>query len=154
MTSTPNAPAKSAAMPHMEPLSIIVADDVEQIQDLLSTWLVAAGHTVACASTGREVSALLAKQRADLIITDVIMPDGDGLEVILELKRVQPDVRVLAISGGGKYFQASECLKLARGLGAHAILLKPFNRAQLLAAIEAALPPASGGSCAGAQKAG
>lgn len=141
MTSTLNDPTKSAVMPHVKPLSIIVADDVEQIQDLLSTWLVTLGHTVSCASTGREVSALLAKQRVDLIIADVIMPDGDGLEVILELKKTQPDVRVLAISGGGKYFRASECLKLARGLGAHAVLLKPFNREQLLAAINAALLP-------------
>jgi len=119
-------------------LTIIVADDVEGIQHLVQHWLEDAGHRVFCASTGHEVAALLQRQTVDLVITDVIMPDGDGLEVMLELKRIQPHARVLAISGGGAYLRPHDCLNLAKGLGAHAVLLKPFNRDQLVAAAKAA----------------
>jgi DNA-binding NtrC family response regulator len=79
-----------------------------------------------------------------MVITDILMPDGDGLEVITELKRAQPSVRVIAMSGGGSHLRAAECLKFARGLGAHAVLLKPFNREQLIDVVSQQLIP--GGS--------
>jgi CheY-like chemotaxis protein len=120
-------------------LSIIVADDVEGIRHLMQHWLEENGHHVMCASSGSEVAALLRKQTVDLVITDIIMPNGDGLEVMLELKRMQPNARVLAISGGGAYLRPRDCLNLARGLGANAVLLKPFNREQLLTAVKAAV---------------
>jgi len=124
----------------MKPLSVIVADDVEGIQELVEHWLQESGHSVACASTGREASQLLRRKHFDLVITDIIMPDGDGLELILELKHAQPSVHILAISGGGRHLQANDCLKMAKNLGAHALLLKPFNREQLLAAVQLAAP--------------
>jgi len=129
----------------MKSLSVIVADDVEGIQDLVGHWLEESGHVVMCASTGRIASQLLKKQHFDLVITDVLMPDVDGLELILELKHSQPSVRILAISGGGRHVQATDCLKLAKNLGAHALLLKPFNREQLLAAMKLAIPSESSG---------
>jgi CheY-like chemotaxis protein len=122
----------------VRPLSIVVADDVEGITYLVQHWLEEDGHHVTCAGSGSEVAALLRQQPVDLVITDVIMPDGDGLEVMLEVKRTRPNARVLAISGGGAYLRARDCLNLARGLGAHAILLKPFNREQLSSAVKAA----------------
>lgn len=69
------------------------------------------------------------------------MPDGDGLELILELKQVQPSVRLLALSGGGRHRQAMNCLKTAKNLGAHALVLKPFNREQLVATVGLVFPP-------------
>ncbi len=120
----------------MKSLSVIVADDVDGIQDLVGHWLRDAGHLVTCVSTGQTASRLLKKQHFDLVITDIIMPDGDGLELILELKESQPSVRVLAISGGGRHIQAADCLKMARNLGAHGVLLKPFNREQFMEAIK------------------
>jgi len=124
----------------MKNLSVIVADDVEGIQDLVGHWLEADGHAVMCVSTGQEASQLLRKRHFDLVITDIIMPDGDGLELILELKQARPLVRILAISGGGRHMQATDCLKMARNLGAHALLMKPFNHEQLAAAMNQALP--------------
>jgi CheY-like chemotaxis protein len=76
----------------------------------------------------------------DLVITDVLMPDGDGLEVITSLRRVAPLTRVLAVSGGGNHLRATDCLAFAKGLGAHGVLMKPFNRAQLLAAVNKITP--------------
>ena len=118
------------------PRSVIVADDTIEIQLLLAMWLRAGGWLVKCASTGNEVTRLLRQQHFDLIVTDMIMPDGDGLDVMAELKRTHSNVPVLAISGGGRHLQAEACLKFAKGLGAHDVLFKPFNREQFMAAVD------------------
>jgi CheY-like chemotaxis protein len=131
---------QSPTLDAMKKLSVIVADDVEGIQDLVGHWLEEAGHSVMCAASGRAAMQLLKKRHFDLVIADVLMPDGDGLELILELKHTQPSVRILAISGGGRHMQASDCLKMAKNLGAHGLLFKPFNREQLLAAVNLAYP--------------
>jgi CheY-like chemotaxis protein len=124
----------------MKNMSVIVADDVEGIQDLVGHWLEEAGHSVVCVSSGQAAMQQLKARHFDMVITDIIMPDGDGLEVILGLKQVQSSVRILAISGGGRHIEAGDCLKMAKNLGAHALLLKPFNREQLLGAMNMAFP--------------
>jgi CheY-like chemotaxis protein len=134
MTADPSETAE------MKNISVIVADDVDGIQDLVGHWLKDAGHLVMCVSTGQAAARLVKKQHFDIVITDIIMPDEDGLELILELKEAQPSVRILAISGGGRHVQAADCLKMARNLGAHGGLLKPFNREQLLEAVKLVLP--------------
>ena len=123
----------------MQPLSILVADDVAEIQALVRGWLVQLGHKVTCASSGTEAARMLGKQRFDLLITDVLMPDGDGLGLIGKFKAAEPAARILAISGGSKHLPAGLCIKFAAGFGAHAVLGKPFNRQQLLDAIGMAL---------------
>ncbi len=123
----------------MKPLSIIVADDVPEIQEIVSLWLTPRGHRVVRASTGDETLKLLRNERFDLVILDVLMPEGDGLDVITELQKRGRSERILAISGGGKYMQAEDCVKLASGMGSHAALLKPFDERQLLNGIERAL---------------
>lgn len=125
---------------HAEPLSVVVADDVIEIQQLVHLWLSDVGCVVTCVSTGREAVRILRSQHVDVVITDILMPDGDGLEVISELKRAQASTRVLAISGGGNHLRASDCLKFAKGLGAHGLLMKPFNRKQLFDALGFAMP--------------
>ena len=134
----------------MKPLSIVIADDLKEIQLLVSHWLGADGHSVACASGGKEVGRLLKEKEYDLVITDMLMPDGDGVEVLTNLKKNRPQARVLAISGGGTYLRAHDVLNVARGFGANGVLHKPFNRAQLLAAVkqvmeaDGAVAPAAG----------
>lgn len=122
----------------MKSLSILVADDQENIRTLLEQRLRAAGHTVQVAGSAKEGCAALKQRTFDLVITDVLMPDGDGLDLIAELKKAQPSARVLAISGGGRYVEGDDCLKMARGFGAHAIVMKPFTWEQLAAGIEQA----------------
>jgi CheY-like chemotaxis protein len=117
-------------------LEILVADDVEEIRRLIAEWLRGAGHRVTLANNGAQVVRLMRQQHFDLIVTDVLMPDGDGLEVILAARRESRPPRILAISGGGSYMTGPDCLRVAKGVGAHATLMKPFNRAQLLAAVE------------------
>jgi CheY-like chemotaxis protein len=123
-------------VPLKKKLSVVVADDVHEIEHLLLTWLEEEGHTVARAGSGREILRIVRGRPVDLVITDVLMPDGDGLDAILAINRVSPATRVLAISGGARNQPADACLRVARGVGADAVLLKPFGRAQLLAAVK------------------
>lgn len=120
-------------------LSILVADDEEGIRQLLTHWLERAGYRVTCVDCGQEAARALRARAYDLVITDIVMPDGDGFELITEFRRAQPTTRILAISGGGKYLQGADCLRMAKGLGAHGAVMKPFTREQLLAGIDAVL---------------
>jgi CheY-like chemotaxis protein len=122
-------------------LSVLVADDEEDIRLLLQAWFVAGGHTVFCAASATEAIKVMGKVRFDLVVTDVLMPDGDGSELITHLRRTQPDARILAISGGGRYMDGNDCLRMARGLGADAALMKPFGRDKLLQGVAEALAP-------------
>jgi two-component system chemotaxis response regulator CheY len=123
----------------MKPISILVADDEPGMRDLLHMWLDRDGHHVSCARSGHEAAELMKKERFDVVIADVLMPDGDGLELITESKKTHPDARIVAISGGGRYLHGSECLNVATGLGAHAAVLKPFSIDQLFTSIHEAL---------------
>lgn len=124
----------------MNPLSILLADDDEHIRKLTQLYLTKAGHAVQCASTGDEAAKMLKQHPFELLITDVHMPDGDGLGLIMQLTQNKSPLRILVITGGGKYFQATDCAQMAKGLGAHATLLKPFSQAQLFEAINRAIP--------------
>ena len=123
----------------MKPLSILVVDDEQEICVLIQQWLVAAGHSVVVASSGLGACAAMKERRFDLVVTDVLMPDGDGLDLIAELKVAQPNARIVAISGGGRYVEGEDYLKLAQGVGAHAAVLKPFEWDRFQSAIDTAL---------------
>ena len=122
------------------PLSVLVADDEPGIRDLLKHWIARAGNQVVCAASGDEAVRLLRSAHFDLVITDIVMPDGDGFELIASIKLHQPQACIIAMSGGGKYLQSADCLKMARGLGAHGIVMKPFNWEEMRKAIESTLP--------------
>jgi two-component system chemotaxis response regulator CheY len=125
----------------MKTLSVLVADDEEDIRLLLEQWLKPLGHAVACVGNATEAIKHLKRVRFDLIITDVLMPDGDGTKLIEAVKESQPAARILAISGGGRYMDSNDCLRIARGLGADTAILKPFVREKFLAAIGDAMAP-------------
>ena len=125
--------------PAVVALSILVVDDDEGIRVLLTRWLTGRGHTVTPACNAQEASRHLHAQPFDLVVTDVVMPDGDGFELITASREAQPMARIVAISGGGLYLHGGDCLKMARGLGAHAVLMKPFTWEQLQGGIDEAL---------------
>jgi CheY-like chemotaxis protein len=127
----------------MNSLSILVADDEKEIRFLLREWLTMAGHSVVLVGSGAEACAAIQRQSFDLAITDMLMPDGDGIDVITEFRKTNPGARVLAMSGGGRYIDGRDYLDLAKGLGAVAVVLKPFRWADLRQAIEeaTAAPP-------------
>jgi len=134
MTPQPGTEARS--------LDIVVADDVEGIRELIGQWLEDLGHGVRRAENGREVIKLVSSRPCDLVVTDILMPDGDGLDVIMDVKRTRPATRILAFSGGGRFMGVADALRLAKAIGADGMLLKPFNRDQFLGAVEQVMPGA------------
>lgn len=125
----------------MKKLSILAVDDHEDICALLAENLGRAGHRVTCASDGRKAANCLGAQNFDLIITDIVMPEMDGLELIAEVKRRQPAAHLVAMSSGSRYLSRGDCLNLATSLGAHAVLPKPFSAQELMQAVDHAFPP-------------
>lgn len=125
----------------MTPLSILVVDDEAPICDLLRQTLEKRGHKVVCANNGKEASQAVGERAFDLIITDLLMPDRDGLELIGEMRRRFPAVKIIAMTGGG-HIPQKHYLFVAKNLGAHGLLEKPFDQSQLFAEMEKAFPSA------------
>ena len=102
---------------------------------MLKVALARRNFTVIEAENGREAIARFRPGITDLVITDLIMPEEDGLKVIIKLREVKPSVRIIAISGGGKAGPGNY-LSLAKALGADAVFSKPFSIAELLSKAE------------------
>ena len=114
---------------------ILLIDDMKGVRRTVSAVLKRAGHTIVEADDGGAGLELLKSQRFDLVITDMLMPQHDGMEVLLFLEQQPNRPRVLAISGGGSQVSADEAFLLARSK-ADATLAKPFDNADLLAAVD------------------
>lgn len=115
--------------------AILLIDDMNGVRSSLTTVLTTAGHQVEEAGDGEAGLRKTQEGSFDLVITDIIMPKVDGSEVILALKARQPNLPILAISGGGATVNAENALMLARGT-ADAVLSKPFSRGELLEAVD------------------
>jgi CheY-like chemotaxis protein len=113
--------------------TILVIDDEAEVRQTLARML--AGHAVHEAADGGAGLALAAELAPDLVVTDILMPEKEGIETIRELRRAHPRVRILAISGGGQS-GTLDFLDMARALGADAALAKPFRRSELLEMVE------------------
>jgi DNA-binding response OmpR family regulator len=111
---------------------ILVVDDDEGIRSFLKRKLGQAGHDVSAAESGVAASQLMRESHFDLAITDIIMPEKDGLETIIELRATKcPSMKIIAMSGGGIGL-AKDYLHVARQLGADATIAKPFDFEDLL----------------------
>jgi DNA-binding response OmpR family regulator len=115
---------------------ILVIDDDPEMRAVLEQTLQSAGHQVMLVSDGRQGLAQIAITPADLVITDLYMPNKDGLETIIELRQRFPKVVIIAMSGRTA---ASTMLSIAQQLGAIEVLLKPFVSGELLRAVDNAL---------------
>jgi DNA-binding response OmpR family regulator len=113
---------------------ILLIDDDDSVRTMLRQTLTHFGHTVIEARDGQEGLKLFQHARADLVITDIVMPEKEGLEVLMELRQEQPPVKIIAMSGGGRGM-AADYLRMARGMGAARVLAKPFSHEVLMAAV-------------------
>ncbi|MGE5547423.1 MAG: response regulator transcription factor [Solirubrobacterales bacterium] len=119
---------------------ILIVEDTRLMRDSLVDVLSAAGHDVTTAENGvHAVDMIAAGATFDIIITDIIMPEMDGIQAILEIQTMQPDARIIAISGGSARMEKAQGLETARRLGAVAVLEKPFEVDTLLATVDTAL---------------
>ena len=121
---------------------ILVIDDDTAIRTMVRMALEHAGHTVTEAPDGRAGLQLLSERMPELVITDLIMPEKEGLEVMMEARKTHPSLRFIAMSGAGR--RGSDYLRVAKYLGAKCILAKPFTPEQLMAEVNRLL--ASGGA--------
>lgn len=117
---------------------ILVIDDEELARYTVVTILRSAGHEVSEAENGDWGLRQLRSQPADLVITDIIMPEKEGIGTILELKQRHPHVKIVAMSGGGRTVNL-DYLGKAQKLGAHAAIAKPFTKDELLTVVAACL---------------
>jgi two-component system response regulator (stage 0 sporulation protein F) len=117
---------------------ILLVEDDDQLRTMLKEVLKRSGHEVWEASNGTGVCDMYEKQRFDLVITDLVMPNIEGLEVIMDLRRIDRTVRIIAISGGGQS-KATDYLRLAKKLGVQLTLAKPFGNQQFLEAVSQVL---------------
>ena len=117
-------------------MRILVIDDEASLRLLIRRILEASGHQIVEAADGRTGLAAFQTQPFDAVVTDIVMPETEGAETILALRKLDKNVRIVAISGGGS-LMSLDLLKLARSLGADATLPKPFSAEELLGCVEA-----------------
>lgn len=111
---------------------ILIVDDDEIQRHLLKNYLNEAGHIVFEASNGEQALNLHERNNIDIIITDILMPEKDGLELIIELRNVTPLTKLIAMTGGGMLGDDQNYLDVANHLGAAAVLKKPIGKDLLL----------------------
>ena len=120
---------------------ILIVDDDEAVRRVLHSILESAGHSVTAATNGREALDIMSGGDFELMITDLVMPEQEGIETIKLLRKEYPDVKVIAMSGafGGDYLQ------IAGFMGAHKTLVKPIRMQTVLNAVEDVMGDGSAG---------
>ncbi len=112
---------------------IVLVEDTDLLREALRVSLERAGHEIVTAASGLGIEGVVAQHKADLVITDMLMPRRDGVETILALRRRHPNLRIIAMSGGGN--RGNLDLGMARKLGVSATLTKPFEPQELVARV-------------------
>ena len=113
---------------------ILIIEDDDLVRSMLKATMEKEGHEVLEADDGIKGTRLYREKPADLVITDIVMPDKEGIETILELKRLSLGVKIIAISGGGR-ISPETYLELAGKFGAAYTFVKPVDRKELVAAV-------------------
>lgn len=124
--------------------TILVVDDDVALRAMLERALTRAGHTVTLAVNGADALRILETSSFDLVLTDLVMPDVEGLQLLRDLRKKPSPPPVIAMSGGAR--GSATYLELASGLGAAEILAKPFTPQILIATIERVLARAAPGA--------
>ena len=114
--------------------TILIIDDEKAIVGFLKERLIGEGFNVLTANDGKEGVKLFNDNQVDLVITDIIMPDTDGFVTIMELKKTCPEIKIIAMSGGGRGLP-DYYLDTARGFGAKYTFEKPFKTSELVEAV-------------------
>lgn len=118
--------------------SILLVDDNEQLRKMIKRSLTQAGHEVVSATDGRSALAILLKLEFDLVLTDIVMPDMEGLELIRSIRKMNSTTKIVAMSGGGRG-TADDYLTFAKTFGAAATLEKPFDIDTLKKTVESVI---------------
>lgn len=114
---------------------LLLVDDDDSFRTMLRITLVKMGHVVHEARNGREAMVAYEREPLDLVITDLVMPEQEGVETIRKLRHQYPEVKIIAMSGGGRA-TATGYLKIAKAMGADLVLAKPFSNDEMRAGID------------------
>jgi DNA-binding response OmpR family regulator len=117
-------------------MRILVLDDNVDILESLRLLLVSGGHDAETSTDAREAIEIQSRRPADLLITDIFMPDTDGLEAIMAFRARWPKLKIVAISGGGTLAKRGDYLGVAAEIGADAMMRKPFEPQDLLDTVD------------------
>jgi CheY-like chemotaxis protein len=120
--------------PDVSPSHILIVDDEADLRALMRKTLERAGYELVEAADGREAIRSFRERTPALVITDIFMPEMDGLELIMTLRDHVPLVPIIVISGGGRHQDGTAALA-ARALGAKVVLTKPFTSDDILTAV-------------------
>lgn len=112
--------------------NILLVEDEDQLRSMLRIVLENSGYRVQEAANGKIALDAFTLSPADLVITDLIMPDKEGIELIREVRRSSPAVKIIAMSGGGRINPRDDYLKLAKKFGADYVIAKPFSNREML----------------------
>ena len=118
---------------------ILLIDDASHIRTVMTEYLLLEGHTVDTAANGREGIRLFGLNHYDLVITDVVMPEMDGLELLAALKQKDSTVRIIVMSGGAARLDPQLLLTTAQAMGADRVLPKPLDFWKLQIAVKEVL---------------
>ena len=121
-------------------MKILVIDDDDRIRRMVEKVLSADGHQVTCAVNGAAGVAAFRKEPPDTVVTDIIMPEQEGIETIVTIRRERPETKIIAISGGGGRMGDIELLRMAQLLGADDVIPKPFRAHELRRRVRALDP--------------
>ena len=114
---------------------ILIVDDDIHLRQLIEQMLTISGHQVVLAENGKSALGIVQREKIDLVITDILMPDMDGYELIIALRKLPAPPRIIAMSGGSGKLNSDYLLSVARGMKVDKLLVKPFNLAEIDAAI-------------------
>lgn len=121
-------------------MRVLVIDDDEVVAQVTMEFLLDSGIEAEASTDSRKAQQALERGNIDVVLCDILMPGKDGLEVIREMKTKSPRIPVIAMTGGSQRLDPAMLLKTAGAFGAAEVLLKPFSREELLAAIGRVLP--------------
>ena len=114
---------------------ILVVDDNQSFLEILNKFLSDHEYGVACCNNGKDAQEKFSEFIPDIVVTDIVMPELDGIELLIALREINPEINVIAMSGGNRGY-AGSYLMMAEKLGANAILNKPFELSKLLEEIK------------------
>jgi DNA-binding response OmpR family regulator len=114
---------------------VLIVEDDKELREMLKLALLRKNFTVLEAENGKVAITHFKPLITDVVVTDLIMPDEDGLKVVIKLRELKPSIKIIAISGGGKVGPGSY-LNLAKALGADATYSKPFSINEVVIKIE------------------
>lgn len=150
--TAPEASAAALALPAVLPTAVaaqpgrkvLLVEDDPNLLSLLTAAFAREGFESHTAQNGRVGVEMLQKLKPDLMVTDIVMPEMEGIAAILEARRAAPNTRVIAISGGGHYGKSQNFLAWAHELGADEVLAKPFRMSSLITAARVVLDRPAG----------